>query len=62
MLCDGGDHVLDGRDAGERKSVRNVIVVAKLALGILGDPTSVMFAAADDRYNVEVDTEPTEVR
>ena len=62
LLCDGGDHVLDGRDAGERKGVRNVIVVAELALGILGDPTSVMFAAADDRYNVEVDTEPAEVR
>lgn len=59
-LYDGGDHVLDGRDAGERKGLRNVI--AELALGMAGDPTSVMPAAADERYSVEFDTEPAEER
>lgn len=62
MLCDGGDHVLDGRDAGERKGVRNVIVVAELALGIVGDPTSAIPAATENRYNVEFDAEPAEER
>ena len=43
------DHVLDGRDAGERKGLRNVIVVAELALGRVDDPVSAMPAAAEER-------------
>lgn len=55
-LCDpetlkggtGGDHTLDGLDAGDKKGPRNM-VVAELALGRLAPVPSVMVAAADAR-------------
>ena len=62
LFGSGGDHVLDGRDAGERKGERNVIVVAELALGMVGDPTSTSPAAAEARYRVAFDNEPVEER